>query len=662
MLIMAGIESNTKSHKSTDKPAHITVGVLGHVDHGKTSLVRVLTGIETDRLKEEKERGLSIVSGYAYLESDKGVIDFIDVPGHEDFIRMMISGSTGIDYALLTVAANEGIKPQTEEHFNIAGFLGVQAGLAAVTKADLVSRPVREQVRSEINDFIRGTFMEGSPIMETCINDERSIGSLRTMLERQLLNPTGRKDRGQCYLPLDRVFTMTGFGTVATGTLRNGKLVNGQEVEIMPRGHRARIRQLQVHNQAEETAYPGQRVAVNLRNVDRNMIARGDALISPGYLQPTQLLDAELQLITGVERPPKYAEMVRVLFGTCEVPAMVRVLGDKQLEPGSTRIVQFTCLRDVVVPRGERFIVRTLSPLETIGGGRILDNAPVKHRRSDQDVVTRLLSLASESIADVIHELVHSAGTRGISITELVAATDISRDELDQLLDRAWVVFVQPQRVMSRSAFDSLCDEALNEVGRFHDENPSRTGQPVSELRSRLGGDVDEVVLRFLIEYLEGQDFVRTYKNIVRLREFNPLRSLNTREQALAGDIIESFKSGGLKPPELEEVLQGDPERKRLYHLLTETGEIVPIHNRDNNRTLVFHRLAIERMVRKLEQAYPDSRTFTVAEARKLVDTSRKFAIPLLEYLDSMRVTIRLGDKRKLLVYKGSDSLIHQIP
>ena len=643
--------------------AHVTVGVLGHVDHGKTSLVRALTGIETDRLREEKERGLSIVLGYAWLESEKGVIDFIDVPGHEDFIRMMIAGSTGIDYTLLLVAANEGIKPQTEEHFNIAGFLGIHNGLVVITKSDLVSRSKRAQVRHEIRNFTEGTFMRGAQIVETSIDDERSIGNLRGMLEKQLLNPTERKNIGKCYLPLDRVFTMAGFGVVATGTLRNGDLADGQEVEIMPRDsreRRVRIRRLQVHNQPETTAHPGQRVAVNLRNVNREMIARGDALVSPGYLRPTRLLDVELQLVDRLPRLPKYGEAVRVLFGTCEVSAQLRILGHKRLEPGSTCMAQFVCRRDVAAPVGERFIVRAMSPVTTIGGGRILDNAPVKHRRSDQDVVTRLQSLASNNAAEVIQALVHSAGSRGISMAELSAAANIPRDEPGRLLDEAKIVFVQPQQVMSKFAFDALCDETLTEIGRFHKENPNRTGQPLSELRSRLRGDVDEVVFRFFIEYLDSHDLVRTNKNIIRLSEFNPLRSLDVKEQKLAEEIIESFKSGGLKPPELAEVLQDDPGRKRLYHLLTETGELVPIHNRvvksppdkrdsGGYRAIVFHRLAIKGMVRKLEQAYPAPDTFTVADVRKLVDTSRKFAIPLLEHLDSLRVTLRVGDKRKLL-------------
>ena len=631
-----------------DRPAHITVGVLGHVDHGKTSLVRALTGMETDRLREEKERGLSIVPGFAFLETGNGVIDFIDVPGHEDFIRMMISGATGIDFLLLTVAANEGIKPQTEEHFNIAGFLDLDKGLVVITKSDLVDDAGCDRVRDEISRFTAGTFMETAPVIAASVNDARSLNSLRVLLEQQLLNPAVRTDSGQCYLPLDRVFTMPGFGTVATGTLRYGTLVDGQEVEIMPRGERARIRQLQVHNRVEKVAYPGQRVAVNLRNVDREQVARGDALASPGYLQPTRLLDVELQLLKGVRPQPKYGEMTRVLFGTCEEPAALRILGERQPAPGSQCVAQLACRRDVAVPVGEHFVLRSMSPVTTIGGGRILDNSPAKHRRSDQRAVSRLASLASGDTAEVVGELIRATGVRGMDIAELSRSVNLAEDELRQRLDKTEVVFAGPRRLLSGPAFDSLCEQALAGIGRFHETNPGRKGQPLAEFRAGLEAGVDDPVFRFLVEHLVDQGQVQTDKSIIRLRDFDPLGALDPQEKKMAEDIAAAFAAGGLKPPEPGEVLQGNPQRQRLYRLLADTGELVSVHNRDTNRVLVFHRRNIESMVTRLEQAYPGSASFTVADARKLLDTTRKYAIPLLEYLDSRRVTIRIGDRRKL--------------
>ncbi len=635
--------------QTVGRPAHITAGVSGHVDHGKTSLVRALTGMETDRLREEQERGLSIVPGYAYLESERGVIDLIDVPGHEDFIRMMISAATGIDFLLLTVAANEGIKPQTREHLHIADLLGAGKGLAVITKSDLATPGACERVADEIRDFTAGTFMEGARIIETSTSDGQSIDNLRALLEQQLLNPAGRNDTGQCYLPLDRVFTMAGFGTVATGTLRNGTLVTGGEVDILPQGRRAVIRQLQVHNREVDVAHPGQRVAVNLRNVDRSHIARGDVLSSPGYLTPTRLLDVELRLLGGPDVPPKYGETIRVLFGTSEVPAKLRILGGGQAQPGSTFPAQLDCARPVAAPVGERFIVRTLSPVQTIGGGRILDNAPAKHRRSDRRAVSRLSRLASGDTADVIRERVRAGGVRGMDIADLARSVNLAEDELARRLDETGCVFIGTRRVMSGDAFKALCDQALAEIKEFHKAHPLRQGQPLADLRASLEHGIDETVFRFLIDHLGAEGLVRTDKTLVRLRGFDPLEALDADEKKIAGEIAGAFKAGGLQPPELNEVLQGNPQRKRLYRFLAETGELAPLHNRETNRTLVFHRHNIDQAVRKLEQAYPNSAAFTMADARKLLDTSRKYAIPLLEYLDGLRVTIRIGDKRKLL-------------
>lgn len=635
--------------RTVDRPAHITAGVSGHVDHGKTSLVRALTGMETDRLREEKERGLSIVPGYAYLESERGVIDLIDVPGHEDFIRMMISGATGIDYLLLTVAANEGIKPQTREHLHIADLLGAGKGLAVITKSDLAAPGACGRVADEIRHFTMGTFMEGAPIIETSISDGQSIDNLRALLEQQLLNPVERNDTGQCYLPLDRVFTMAGFGTVATGALRNGALAAGQEVDILPQGRRAVIRQLQVHNREEDIAYPGQRVAVNLRNVDRAGINRGDVLASPGYLKPAHLLDVELRLLDGADAPPKYGETIRVLFGTCEVAAKLRILGGGQAQPGSTFAAQLDCARAVATPVGERFIARSMSPVRTIGGGRILDNAPAKHRRSDRRAVSRLTRLASGDTAEVIRERVRAAGVRGMDIGDLARSVNLAEEELAQRLDETEYVFIERRRVMSGDAFNALCKQALVEIKEFHKANPLRQGQPLEDLRARLEDGIDETVFRFLVDHLAAEDLIRTDKSLVRLRDFDPLEALNADEKKTAGEIAAAFKAGGLQPPELNEVLQDNPQRKRLYRFLTETGELAPLHNRETNRTLVFHRHSIDQAVRKLEHAYPDSTAFTMADARKLLDTSRKYAIPLLEYLDGLRVTVRTGDKRKLL-------------
>lgn len=647
---MSKLEIKESSEQLLESSRHLSVGVLGHVDHGKTSLVRMITGTNTDRLREEQKRGLSIVLGYAYLESNSGIVDFIDVPGHESFLRMMISGATGIDYVLLTIAADEGIKPQTEEHFNIAKFLGIKHGLTVITKTDAVSKKQCSNIRREITDFIKGTFLEDAPILETSILDLSSIDRLRSFLDKLLANPIERKYTGKCYLPFDRVFTMPGFGTVATGTLRNGDLAIGQKVEIMPNRLKVKIRQMQVHNKHVNIAHPGERVSVNIRNISKKKISRGDALVAAEHLHPTRLLDAEIQLLDGLERIPRYAETVRILFGTCEVMAMMRVLGtEKQANPGATCVVQFSCLREVVVPVGERLIIRSMTPVVTIGGGRILDNSPKKHRRSDKNVYNRLLNLASNNKLDVVFELIQSTAYTGINVDELISTTDISIDEITQLLNEKKIIRIDAQRLISKKLIDELSNAMIDEISIYHADNPSRPGQPISEFRSRLHIKDSDNVFQYLISQLVENNHIKIENSIVRLSDFDPFQSLSCNEKKISNEILEKFKSGGLKPPELDEVIGRDSVRERVFHLLKESGELIPVNNRDINRTIVFHRTAISKLISKLEQVYADSQTFTVADVRKLVDTSRKFAIPLLEYLDSERITIRVGDKRKLL-------------
>ena len=626
----------------------MTVGVAGHVDHGKTSLVRALTGMETDRLREEQERGLSIVPGYAYLESEQGVIDFIDVPGHEDFIRMMVAGTTGIDYLLLTVAADEGVRPQTREHLAIANLLGISRGLTVITKSELVSASAGAQIADQLRALTAGTFMQDAEFIETAVNDRDSIASLQRLLTQQLCTAPQQKDTGRAWLPLDRVFTMTGFGVVATGALKHGTLTTGQEVDILPRGRRAVIRQLQVHNKERAEVWPGQRVAVNLRNLNRRQITRGDVLVTPGYLKPTRLLDVELRLLDGLQAAPKYGEMVRVLFGAGEALAQLRILGGARAPPGSVCLAQLECARAVAAPVGERFIMRSLSPAKTMGGGRILDNAPAKHRRSDLRVVSRLCRLASADADQVMRELLRSGGARGVEVGELASSLNLAQDELTRRLTAAQCVFVNERRALSGDAFNDLCEQALAQLEEFHRINPLCRGQPREHLRVRLRGNVDEQVFRFLLQQLEVKELICNDRNLVRLKDFDPLATLDPEAKKLADDIAKTFEAGGLTPPEPDDVLRGDPQREQLYRLLTEIGELTPIHNRDTKRTLVFHRHSIDRLVRKLARAYPGSAEFSVADARKLAGISRKFAIPLLEHLDNMRITLRLGDKRKL--------------
>ena len=629
---------------------HITLGVLGHVDHGKTSLVKALSGMDTDRLEEEKRRGMSIVLGFAFMECDLGVIDLVDVPGHEDFIKTMISGATGLDGVILVIAANEGIKPQTREHYHIAQLLRIQAGVVVITKCDLISITERELLRDQIRDFLAGSFLAGAPVIETSIPNPDSVKQLRSTLNEMLLAPRARPEIGAFYLPLDRVFTMAGFGMVATGTLRNGIIKVGQDAEVMPGGFKVRIRQMQVHKHIVDSALPGQRVAVNLKNVGRNDVSRGDALILAGSLQLTRLLDAELNLLDKLDQLPREGESVHLLFGTTDVMARLWVLGEQHLKAGSTYLVQFVCRDDVVAPVGESFIIRCFSPLVTIGGGRILDNRPRRHKRNDRAAFNRLNRLATGRMIDIVAEWIQSAGNRGVVLQELARNLGITQLELGEALKDVSIVWVGEQQVVAQSSFETLCTATTDALDIYHEVNPSRPGQPLRDLRAHLPADVDDALFKAVIEFLIVQKRVsfEKEKSVLRAVDFNPLGNLSQNEQHIASEMEGEFLRGGVMPPDLEHVLRGNADRERLFHLLTESGILVTIQNRDIGRSIVFHRNAIDEFKLRLESTFADAKTFTVSDVRKLVNTSRKFAVPLLEYLDYCRITIREGDRRRL--------------
>ena len=462
----------------------LTIGVLGHVDHGKTTLVKALTGTDTDRLEEEKRRGLSIVLGFAYLECDAGIIDFVDAPGHEDFIRTMISGATGIEAVLLVIAADEGIKPQTREHFAIAQLLGIKQGLIVVNKSDLVDDSALVSVRKDIRKTMQGTFLENAPMYTVSAINGSKIDELGRVLASMIGARPPRPDADSFYLPMDRVFTIDGVGTVGTGTLRNGAIRSEDEVVIMPTGLRANVRELQVHNRAVVEAVPGQRVAVNLRGVKRDQFERGQVLIRPGSVRETTCLHATLHVLDDLPRLPKRNELVRLLFGTTEVPAKIRVVDDHTLEQRKSFLVQLRCHEAVVVSSGEHFIARTSSPIMTFGGGEILDTSEELLQLPKDALIGHLRELKDADVKTRISAHLHLADMRGIALSRLAERATASGSEVAAVLENTRAVVIDDAIAMDRTAFDELCDKTLLALKHFHKENPTAEGQTLDRLRA----------------------------------------------------------------------------------------------------------------------------------------------------------------------------------
>ena len=623
---------------------HLTVGVAGHIDHGKTALVRALTGTETDRLKEERERGMSIVLGFAHLAVPGGEVDLIDVPGHEKFIKTMIAGATGIDAALLVVAANERVKPQTVEHVALMGLLGVKQGLVVVSKSDLMpDEDERALVADELGGFLRETFLRDAPLLFASAVTGEGLAGITGILQDLLVGAAPPREQPYFTLPVDRAFTIIGQGTVVTGTLRRGPVRVGQTVEIWPRGLKAEVRGLEVHGQPVSVAPPGGRTAINLRGVKKDDVTHGDTLATVGALRPTRLLDAELMLLPSTDKPVKRGQAVVLHHGTSEVPARVYPLGQAEVGAGEAALVQFRLAEDAVVPTGEPFIIRTPSPVETVGGGQIVDPYPAKHTHVDEAVLRSVQTLAHGSPAERLREKLRQAGPEGRDGRQLTLDLGLPPDALTPDLP---AVFCSGGLVLHPDVFEALRGQTQALVAQFHAAHPTRRGMPQEELRRRLPRILKPAAYHRLIEGLTNSGPLETFDGLVRQLGYSPEAALSVVEREIAREIEAEFRHGGLKPPDLDAVLKRDRRRKSLYHFLVEAGALVSTTDRTSNKAVVFHRDALAQAEVWLCAALSDGAGQTVSQLNAALGTTRKFSIPLLEYLDSLGVTRRAGDLR----------------
>ena len=626
----------------------LTLGVIGHVDHGKTALVHALTGVDTDRLQEEKVRGLSIVLGFSYLQGRHGTIDLIDVPGHRNFVRTMISGATGIDGALLVVAANEGIMPQTREHLDIAELLGVARGLIVITKQDLVSADELELVTDEVRSFVAGTFLDDANIVCTSTVTNDGFSELRTALDT--LEPDGDRGAGvgNPFLPIDRVFVMRGFGPVVTGTLRGGRLRANQKIELLPSRLAATIRGLQVHNKAVEHAAPGQRVAVNLRNIKRDDIRRGDSIALPGLMRTTQRVDAELRLLKSHKSPLKNAAAVRLLAGTIEIMAKVRLLDRQLLEPGATGLVQLRIDREVALHPLERFVIRSYSPMRTIGGGRVLDAHPSRHRRFDAAVTQHLQTAASGSLGEKARMLLARAGLAGATLDALSDSLGLATEAISETLAASEPVAIGIGRLLDAAAYTELTNTILTRIARYHDEHPHHQGMAVAELRIELPEELAEDVFQHALSRLRAEGCIEIQGGILRLTGFDPLAALTEQERRLAAEIEETIRGSGLAAPAFDQVVGRDETKQELFELLCDTGRLVRLKTNYRYRSYVLHAETLDDAIAEVRAHFSYPRKFAVSEVRELLGSTRKYTVPLMEHLDATGVTLRMGDLRQL--------------
>lgn len=635
----------------------LSLGVIGHVDHGKTSLVKALTGMETDRLPEEKLRGMSIALGFAWLEVENGAIDLIDVPGHENFVRTMVSGATGIDASLLVVDGREGVKPQTAEHLAITQLLGIRKGVIAITKCDQLTPDQRAEIVFRLAAFLRNTYLAQAPVVFTSSVSGEGIAELRQSLGILLDTSTATPCSDAFYLPIDRVFTMAGSGTVVTGTLRMGRIAVGDDVEIMPLGVRSQVRQLECHGQKHSQLLPGQRVGVNLRHIRTDALRRGQVLSSCGLLFPSACVNVHVQLLKEAEQPLKQGQTARLLFGTTEVAARLRLLNQTVLEPGREGWAQLLLNRPVVASPYEPFILRSESPPLTIAGGRILDPRAVPGRSSDKILLGKLQSLTNGSRQHILKERIKEAGYAGISVTALAALVPCSQEAVHRDLTGADAMMLDASQVIYLPFIDTLADMCVAALRQYHRRYPARAGAPLAHCRAALPKSVGDRLFKNVMQGLCAAKRVEVEEGTARLFGYDPLSVLDKEKRHRAIGIEEAVRNGCLMPPDVDEVA-GDETGLELLHLLVTRGDLALLPGEHAGKKVVFHRSAVEAARSRIIASFPPPVEFTVSEFRMLVGTTRKYAVPLLTYFDAIGVTKRQGDKR---VVKMADTEVNEV-
>ncbi len=633
---------------------HLVMGTAGHVDHGKTALIKSLTGVDTDRLKEEKERGITIELGFASLTLPDGrTLGVVDVPGHERFVRNMVAGAAGIDLVVLVIAADEGVMPQTREHLQICTLLGIRKGFVALTKIDMVDEEWLELVREDVRTFLRGTFLEDAPIVPVSSLTGAGFPELLSTIGKTADEVEEGADVGLFRLPVDRVFTIKGFGTVVTGTLVSGKVATGEEVEISPVGLRARVRGIQVHNRTVETAEAGQRTAINLQGIDREAIERGHVLTGPGSLTASQRLDCIYRHLSGAGRKLKNRTLVRFHTGTSEVMARMILLDRDELEPGEECCAQLVLETPLAVVAGDRFVIRSYSPVTTIGGGVIVDPLPAKHKRSSAAVLREFQILAGGEDEEKTAVILERAGIGGITENLLVVRTGIRGRELRRRLEgmfsakRAVLVDREEMRVLSYPVYEAFQEEILRELRGYHERNPLREGLSREELRTTLdrGDGVGQKIFTMALRDLEKRGEIIAEKEMIRLAGHRV--HLQGEMEDLREELSAVYRDGGLAPPTVREVLERFPDRKKeiasLIQVMTREGVLVRI-----SEDLNFHRDALAKLREDYRQLLIRDVQATPASFKELTGLSRKFIIPLMEYFDMTKLTMRAGDHRIL--------------
>ncbi len=629
------------------------IGTAGHVDHGKSTLVEALTGTHPDRLKEEREREMTIDLGFAWMTLPDGEeIGIIDVPGHRDFIENMLAGIAGIDAALFVIAADEGVMPQTREHLAILDLLQVQGGVVALTKIDLIEDPEWiGLVEGDIHQALQGTVLESAPIVRVSGRRKTGLQELTAALSAALSDRPPKLNTGKPRLPVDRVFTISGFGTVVTGTLSDGVLRLGDEVEILPQGVRGRIRGLQTHKRKEDVAIPGSRTAVNISGITVDQVQRGDVIAHPKDYHPTGRFDARLRLLADAQAPLRHNTQVKLFVGATEAVARLRLLGVDELKPGETGWIQLEVVQPVIVVRGDRYILRRPSPGETLGGGAVIDPHPKgRHKRFAAETLTRLEAFERGTPAEILLQAIAAAGYAPLK--DMVARSNLdpetARQTIRELHDSGQLVDIESKGpailipgsdalVTTAGYWDQLAMKALIELRDFHQAYPLKMGMPREELKSKL--KLSTRVFTGLVNKLRAEQAVWESGPLVKLADHEV--QFTSQQVQTVERLMARFKANPYSPPTVKECQAEVGED--VYQALADNGTLVQVAS-----DVVFSRSGYDSLIRGVRQMMEEGTTVTAAQVRDRFNTSRRYVLAFLEHLDEQGVTVRDGDVRRL--------------
>ncbi|MEO0128872.1 MAG: selenocysteine-specific translation elongation factor [candidate division WOR-3 bacterium] len=627
---------------------HIVIGTAGHIDHGKSALIKSLTGTDPDRLKEEKERGMTTDLGFAFYGDD---VTIIDVPGHEKFVRHMLAGASTIDFVLFVVAADDGVMPQTIEHFEILKLLQIKRGVIVITKIDLVDNQQLDLVVDDIKHLTKDSFLQEAPIIPVSNVSGDGIDTLKMILQQMIEQTEPKTDKGIFRMPIDRCFTMKGFGTVVAGTVLSGKIKVGDTVELLPQKRELKIRGIEVHNKKVEEVGTGFRAAINIAGAEKEEIERGNVIAQPGFFEPSLFMNGSLYLLHS-SHPLKTFSRIRLHLGTSEILARVVILEKKTMEPGEKLMVQFRLETPAVCDIGDRFVIRTYSPPVTIGGGIILVPKADKIKEFDEEILSHLQKIETQEPAVIVEENLNQSFTLPLRPEEIAHDINLPVDNvkniIQDLLNQKTLLVVDEKRNLyySRKNLDKLEEMIVGIVKTFHQNNPTLVGIPRLELINKLPKGLDNTLFNFAIQHLKERTKIKI-SNDGKISLYDFQVALDEELGRMVKKLENIYIDARFQPPELEKIIEqriGPPELvKKAYRYLLDNGTLVNV-----GEGVVFHKEMVEEAKKKIINFLMEHKEIRVSEFRDLLNASRKFALPLLIYFDSKGITIKRGEIRVL--------------